>query len=45
MLKKADLYYAVNKDTDDAVVKEFQDALNAVKSKLDFQTVVNKYLK
>jgi polar amino acid transport system substrate-binding protein len=47
---KQDLYFAFNINTDDAVIKEFQDALDSMKklspgsSKSDLQIIIDKYI-
>jgi len=44
-LKRAQYFYALNKDTDDRVIRLLQDALDKVKSDGMFEKIVNNYLR
>ena len=43
VLKVGELYFAFNKNTDDEVIKQWQDALNIVKKNGIFDKIQNKY--
>ncbi len=45
VLKRAELYFAFNPKTPDKVVKDFQKALDQVKSSPEYQKIIKKYLK
>ena len=45
VLEKSDLYYAFNKNTSDKIVKDFQKALDQLKTDGTHQKILNKYLK
>lgn len=43
ILKKADLYYAFNKATDDEIIKKYQKALDTIKANGIYDKIVSKY--
>jgi polar amino acid transport system substrate-binding protein len=42
-LKKGEVYFAFNKDTDDAIIQKWQKALDQVKSDGTFNSIIAKY--
>jgi len=42
-LKKAQLYFAFNKQTDDKIIKKYQDALDAIKKNGIYNKILSKY--
>lgn len=43
-LKKVDYYYALHKETDDAIVSKLQTALDRLKESGEFDIILNRYL-
>jgi len=43
ILKKGQLYYAFNKNTDDSIIKAYQDALDKIKADGTYKKILKKY--